>query len=64
MLFRSTKQCPVCFTCTVSFNLKNQLGRCYQCYQLIDEESEARGINDLTSKWKRCYLVNVVFMDI
>ena len=41
---------------------------CYQHSHFIDEKTEARGINEVTSKWKRCffgdhihvYLVNYV----
>ena len=33
---------------------------CYQHSHFIDEKTEARGINEVTSKWKRCFLVSVV----
>ena len=48
------------FTCSASFNQeKNQLGRCCQHSCFIDGETEARGLNEVTTKGKRCFLVSV-----
>ena len=53
MLLISTKQCPGCFTFSASTNRKkNLLVRCYQYSYFIAEKTEAKGINDVTSKGK------------
>ena len=36
--------------------------RCYQHSHFIDEDTEAGGINEVTSKWKRFFLESV-FID-
>ena len=56
MLLRSTKQCPGCFTCSASYNWKGNLRRrYYQHSHFIDGETEARGLNEDTSKCKKCF---------
>ena len=45
------------FYISASFNWKKNLQvRCYQHSHFIEEETEARGINEVASKWKRNFL--------
>ena len=38
--------------------------RCYQHSHFIAEETEARGINEVTSKWKTCILVSIFILKV
>ena len=45
------------FYISASFNWKKNLPvRCYQHSHFIEEETEARGINEVASMWKRNFL--------
>lgn len=51
MLLCSTNQYPGCFTGSASLNEKENLReRCYQVSHFVDEETQARSINEVTSK--------------
>ena len=50
MLLKSTKQCPGYFTSLLRLTEKKNLRvRCYQHSHFIEEETEARGINEVAS---------------
>ena len=52
MLLKSTKQCPGYFTSLLHLTekkKKNLWVRCYQHSHFIEEETEARGINEVAS---------------
>ena len=52
MLLKSTKQCPGYFTSLLHLTekkKKNLWVRCYQHSHFIEEETEARGINEVAT---------------